>query len=221
MATLTGAAIARDALRYVGAGYVFGGDASKVGLWDCSSFCSWVLGHDLGLALPGGKWGAPGFPPNAHGPVVLAFSSWSGSVQVNTPQAGDLCIWSGAGANGHIGIALGPSSMVSALNPTDGTRETPILGTGPAGAPLSFRRVSGLAAGAAAVGAGLSGSSGGGGILGAIGRFIAGVGEIPARLAVAASIAVAMPFIVAGIAALIGTVGAVLLTLVIRKLATA
>jgi NlpC/P60 family len=191
VAVITGAAIAADALRYTGQGYVYGGNAARPGNWDCSSFVSYVLGRDLRLALPGGKWGQPGFPPGSHGPVVLDYARWPGSVPVSTPQAGDLCIWAGAGPNGHIGIAISPVSMVSALNPSAGTRRTPILGTGPAGAPLTFRRVAGVAAGPAIV---TTPAAGGG-------------GAAP-RLIVAALVALAAPVILIAVFAAAGTAAA-------------
>src|SRR5579859_1701320 len=107
---VTGAAIAADAMRYAGQGYVFGGPADRPGNWDCSSFVSWVLGHDLGLALPGGAWGAPGFPPSAHGPVVTDYAAWRATVPIPASRAtaGDLVCWVGVGAGGHIGIVLAP-----------------------------------------------------------------------------------------------------------------
>ncbi len=139
--------ISGDALKYKGLGYVYGGSASRPGDWDCSSFVSYVLGHDLGMGLPGGKWGGPGMPPNAHGPVVLSYTSWAGATPVSSPQAGDLCCWAGAGPDGHIGIAISPTRMISALNPAQGTQVTPIVGTGPVGVPLVYRRVKGAAGG--------------------------------------------------------------------------
>ena len=147
---ITGDQVAADALRYRGAGYIYGGPAARPGDWDCSSFVSYVLGHDLRLALPGGKWGAPGFPPNAHGPVVESYASWAGAVTVNAPARGDLVCFVGQGANGHIGIVLGTNQMVSALDSSQGTLVTPITGYGPPGAPIVYRRVLGAAAGSAA-----------------------------------------------------------------------
>src|SRR6266568_5088076 len=136
-----GSDIAADGLRYAGEGYVYDGPADRPGDWDCSSFVSYVLGHDLGLSLPGGKWGDPGFPPHVHGPVVTDYASWLGARTVRSPAAGDLACFVGEGASGHIGIVTGPDEMVSALDPGDGTKRTPIAGYGPPGAPLVYRRV--------------------------------------------------------------------------------
>ena len=159
-AVVTAAAIASDGMRYAGRGYVFGGNASAPGDWDCSSFVSYVLGHDLGLALPGGRWGDPGFPPGSHGPVVTSYAGWPGAVPVQEPQAGagDLVLWVGVGAGGHMGIVLGPDKMVSALNPQLGTLVSPITGYGPLGVNPVYRRIVAAAPGgtvtAAATGAG-------------------------------------------------------------------
>lgn len=153
----TGDQIAAAAAQYVGAGYAYGGNAARRGQWDCSSFVSFVLGHDLHLALPGGgSYGSPGYPPTAHGPVVLDYASWTGATTIDrgSVSAGDLCIWAGVGATGHIGIATDNAHMVSALDSTDGTVATPIQGYGPVGAPLMFRRLNGSAGGSLSVGAG-------------------------------------------------------------------
>lgn len=144
---LTGWDIAKAGLAYQGEGYTFGGRADRPGDWDCSSFISYVLGHDLGLVLPGGgRYGDPGYPPNAHGPVVVSYYGWAGATQLpagQLPAAGDLCVWNGLGPLGHIGIATGAGHMVSALNHHSGTVQTPITGYGPGGAPLTFHRLNG------------------------------------------------------------------------------
>lgn len=140
-ASPAGPAIAADALKYKGAGYVWGGVASKVGDWDCSSFVSYVLGHDLSLALPGGSWGGAGMPPNAHGPVVSEYLSWSGAADVASPQPGDLCIF---GPDQHIGIAISGTQMISALNGTIGTQVSGITGAAPG--TLTYRRLTGVSA---------------------------------------------------------------------------
>jgi cell wall-associated NlpC family hydrolase len=154
MATATTAApagsdIAQDALKYAGATYVYGGPAARPGDWDCSSFVSYVLGHDLGMVLPGGgKYGAPAYPPNAHGPVVLSYAGWAGATTLPagmSPSAGDLCVFPGAGPLGHIGIAIDASHMISALDTESGTLVSPIVGYGPAGVAVEYRRVNGAA----------------------------------------------------------------------------
>ena len=151
---VSGDQVAADALRWAGEGYVYGGTAAHPGGWDCSSFVSWVLGHDLRLSLPGGKWGAPGFPPGSHGPTVESYAGWRGAITVAPPGArGDLVCFVGQGTSGHIGIVLGPNEMMSALNSAKGTIKTAIYGEGPPGAPIVYRRVLGTLAGTAVSGA--------------------------------------------------------------------
>ncbi len=109
-------AIAAAAQKYVGEGYVWGGNAAQPGQWDCSSFVSYVLGHDLGLSLPGGHWGDPGFPPNSHGPTTGSYLLYGGPIDRGAVQAGDLVVWSS-----HIGIAISNSQIISARDPQEGT----------------------------------------------------------------------------------------------------
>jgi cell wall-associated NlpC family hydrolase len=136
--------IAGLALQWRGYGYVYGGNASSPGDWDCSSFVSYVL-HQGGLSLPGGKWGDSFMPPNDHGPVVIDYAYWDGAITIANPNRGALCCWAGSGPNGHIGIAISGNQMVSALNPTDGVQVTGIVGIGPSGVPLIYRHVTGAA----------------------------------------------------------------------------
>src|SRR5712691_8342305 len=140
----SGPEIAGNFQRYIGHAYGFGGapgpDGSKP--WDCSSAISWNLGHDFNMKLPGAI--QAGYSGRTHGPVVLQYATWLKARTVAKPQAGVLCIWAGAGAGGHIGIATGPDHMISALNPSLGTIMTPIQGTGPAGVPLIFREITGV-----------------------------------------------------------------------------
>jgi peptidoglycan DL-endopeptidase CwlO len=129
--------IAADAMKYQGVPYVWG-KASPSG-WDCSGFVNYVLGHDLGFVLPGN---VKDFSGTWHGPVVAQYATWKSAGTIKgPPEAGDLCVWIGVGASGHIGIALGADRMISALDPQQGTCVTPIKGYGPAGAPLIYRRV--------------------------------------------------------------------------------
>jgi len=123
--------IASVALQYVGHAYRFGGapgpDGSKP--WDCSSFVNYVVGVKLRRAIPGN---APGkYTGNTHGPPTGVWAAWSGmrTVQRSQVQAGDILLWVG-----HMGIATGPNSMISALNPNKGTRTQTInsgVGRGP------------------------------------------------------------------------------------------
>lgn len=143
--TGAGADIAHDALTYQGAGYVWGGNASAPGKWDCSSFVSKVLGQDFGMRLPGGgRWGDPGYPPHDHGPGSTAYMLYGQGVTLAQIQPGDLIV-----STEHIGIAIGNGQMISAESPDRGTR----IGSFPAGFPAGppvYRRVTALMGGAPA-----------------------------------------------------------------------
>lgn len=123
-AVFTGAnsQIAVTALKYSGSGYVFGGNADRVGNWDCSSFVFYVLAHDLGLSVLGHKWGDPGVPPHAHGPVASQYKLIG--IGVSRPAAGDVVAW-----NTHVGIALDANRIVSARTPAEGVGTSTIDGT--------------------------------------------------------------------------------------------
>lgn len=112
----TGSAIADAALKYQGQGYTYGGPADKPGNWDCSSFVSYVLGHDLHMPLPGGHWGDPGFPPHTHGPTTGSYLVFGSPISRGQVQAGDLIVW-----NDHIAIATSSSQAISAHDPLIGT----------------------------------------------------------------------------------------------------
>jgi len=134
-AVVTGSPIAADALRYAGQGYTWGGPADKPGNWDCSSFVSYVLGHDLRMGLPGGKWGDPGFPPHAHGPTTLNYMLFGTGVDYGREQPGDLVV-----SAEHMGIVIGGGKMISAQDPQLGTGIGSYRGGFPGGQPL-VRRV--------------------------------------------------------------------------------
>lgn len=131
----SGDAIAAAALNYIGAGYVFGGRADKVGNWDCSSFVSWVLGHDLHMPLPGGKWGDPGFPPHAHGPATGNYMMFGQPVTPSQVKKGDLII-----SSEHMGIVVTTGTYMSAQTPSSGTGLGLYTKSFPGGSPV-FRRV--------------------------------------------------------------------------------
>jgi hypothetical protein len=115
-------AIAADALKYQGQGYQFGGRADVPGNWDCSSFLFYVLAHDMGLSVLGGTWGAPGYPPHAHGPTAVQYKMYGTGVA--TPAAGDIVAW-----NTHCGIALDANRIIAARTPSEGTGISTISGT--------------------------------------------------------------------------------------------
>jgi cell wall-associated NlpC family hydrolase len=155
--------IAGDAQQYVGAGYVWGGNASKVGDWDCSSFVSYVLGHDLGLPLPGGHWGDPGFPPHSHGPTTGSYALYGTQIEAGQLQPGDLVVWST-----HIGIAIGGGQIVSARDEQEGTGISSISGTTQElGESVRYRRVPAGAgnAGSSSLGGTVNGGSNGNGLI--------------------------------------------------------
>ena len=118
--------IASDAMKYQGAGYVWGGAPARgVGDWDCSSFANWVCGHDLGLPIPG--YPAGSYTGSSHGPVTGEWMVWGGLTTIghdgSVAQSGDLAVW-----QTHMGICLGPNSMISAQNPASGTQVSAING---------------------------------------------------------------------------------------------
>jgi cell wall-associated NlpC family hydrolase len=132
----TGSAISDQALKYAGQGYVWGGPADRPGDWDCSSFVSYVLGHDLGGPLPGGgHYGDPGYPPHAHGPTTGTYLLWGTPVNFGAEQAGDLLV-----TTVHMGICIGGGKMISAQDPQLGTGVSGYRTGFPGGTP-SVRRI--------------------------------------------------------------------------------
>lgn len=185
MAVPTGAAVAAAALRYNGQDYIYGGTGAQPGDWDCSSYASYVLGHDLRLGLPGGTWAQVTRNGTLHGPVVVTYATWGGAVTIPgaSAQPGDLVLWVGVGTGGHMGFVLGPDKMISALDPEirgnaqTGTAVTPIDGWGPPVTPI-YRRVKASATGPIPQLAGATGT-GWGGMLAALAAGLAvGAGAI-------------------------------------------
>jgi cell wall-associated NlpC family hydrolase len=133
-------AIAQDALQYQGHPYLYGGAPGADGSqpWDCSSFVSWILGHDFGLALPGHS--QRGYNGSEHGPTTLGYLIWQGArtIPFSRAQAGDLAVW-----QTHAGIFISPTEMISALNPQLGTQVTGVQGIVP-GEILVVRRIKNL-----------------------------------------------------------------------------
>jgi cell wall-associated NlpC family hydrolase len=135
----SGSAIAADALQYVGHGYVYGGPSNPNGGWDCSSFVSYVLGHDLSYKLPGGSWAQITSNGTSHGPVAAQYLVWSGAKTIPRVgvQAGDLLCW-----ETHVGFAADSNQMISALDSVSGTCVSDIAG--PTGEVLVCRRINGV-----------------------------------------------------------------------------
>lgn len=133
------AAIAADAMRYVGHVYHFGGPSNPTNGWDCSSFAIYVVGHDMNLPVPGGTWAAATNSGKSHGPTAAQWKSWSGATNIarNQAQPGDLLCW-----DTHIGfVAPDGQHMISAYDTASGTLVTGIDGAGPGGETLQVRRL--------------------------------------------------------------------------------
>jgi hypothetical protein len=109
----TDSAIAQQGLSYVGSGstYLWGGGNPQG--WDCSGFVNYVMGHDLGLSIPGYRTGS--FQGTSHGPVTSQWAIWNGctSVSRSQVQAGDLIIWPAF----HMGIAINNTQFVNCPGP--------------------------------------------------------------------------------------------------------
>lgn len=205
------AALVSTGLTYRGARYVFGGAPGTVkgkdAGTDCSGFINMLVGRDLGQAIPGLKAGQ--YTGENHGPVVTAWASWTGATTLpkgSAPVAGDLAVWNGVGASGHIGLVVGPNKMVSALDTEQGTIESPIVGYGPAGVALTYRRINNLS-GSAVIDSVPSGNEG---ALGKAGDFYL----VP--LLAGAGTAIGLLALVVGGTLAVGLLGAAGLALVAR-----
>lgn len=137
-----GAAILSDARKYNGHQYVYGGPSNPQGGFDCSSFASYVLGHDEGLALPGGTWASTTSSGQIHGDVASQFINLPGAHKVSHNaadiQQGDVLVWST-----HVGFGVGPGTMFSAYDTAQGVLQTPkdmANANGPGGEQLTIMR---------------------------------------------------------------------------------
>lgn len=123
----SGSGIVSVALEYQGHPYLYGGapGPNAENPWDCSSYVNYVVGVRLGRAIPGYKPGA--YTGSSHGPPTGTWGVWSGMAKIarSEVQAGDIVVWVG-----HMGIATGNNEMISALNPAEKTKLTPIDGYG-------------------------------------------------------------------------------------------
>lgn len=126
-----GSALATTAMAYQGHAYRFGGAPGRnlQNPWDCSSFVNGIASVKLGMAIPG--YGPGKYDGTTHGPPTGTWAVWSGLVTIPraSVQAGDILLWLG-----HMGIAINDTQMISALNPSEGTKVTTIdkgVGRGP------------------------------------------------------------------------------------------
>lgn len=138
----SGASILSDAKKYQGHKYVWGGPSNPSSGWDCSSFASWVLGHDEGLQLPGGSWASTTQSGAAHGDTAGMFTKLPGAHMVSHDpkdiQAGDVLVWPT-----HVGFGVGPGTMFSAYGTGSGTIQSPKdmkNAGGPSGETLTIMR---------------------------------------------------------------------------------
>jgi cell wall-associated NlpC family hydrolase len=130
----TGSQIAADGLKYVGHGYVWGGPSNVSGGWDCSSFASYVLGHDLQIPIPGGSWADVTANGAEHGPTTDGYLLYGTPVNLGDELAGDLVVTSV-----HMGIVIGGGKMVSAQDPQLGTGISSYQSGFPGGTPFVRR----------------------------------------------------------------------------------
>lgn len=127
VSTTTGTSgLAAIANQYLGHAYIFGAAPGEDGKrpWDCSSMVNWIVSVKAGKAIPG--YGPGKYRGNVHGPPTGLWAVWNGmdTVKRSDVQAGDILVWPG-----HMGIAASNSHVISALNPKDTTKVTPIANT--------------------------------------------------------------------------------------------
>lgn len=123
--------LASLALQGIGHAYHFGNAPGPDGKnpWDCSSFINYVVGVQAKMAIPG--FGPGKYNGKSHGPPTGVWAAWTGMATVKRAdvQAGDILVWFG-----HMGMATGHDTMISALNPHAGTKTQRIdsgVGRGP------------------------------------------------------------------------------------------
>lgn len=90
--------VAAAAYAGVGNPYVYGGTSPTAG-WDCSGFVQWAYAQ-AGKSIP-------------------RTNQWSVMTPTSSPKPGDLVVQNGGS---HVGIYVGNGQMISAMNPSDGTR---------------------------------------------------------------------------------------------------
>jgi len=115
--------VIQEALNSIGHAYVFGGAPGPDGAnpWDCSSCVDDNIGRVNGLSIPGFPDGS--YDGTSHGPSTVSWLDWQGdgvgSIDRSEAIGGDIACW-----QTHMGVFINPDEMVSAENPTDGTRRS-------------------------------------------------------------------------------------------------
>lgn len=104
-----GSAIAEAGLRYVGSGSVYRWGGGSPSGWDCSGFCNYVIGHDLGQPIPGSHSGSY----SGHGPATMQWALFGSGISRDQVEAGDLVVW----PLQHMGIAISSTQMVNCPGP--------------------------------------------------------------------------------------------------------
>jgi cell wall-associated NlpC family hydrolase len=116
--TASSSALVNAAMQGNGHPYVWGGAPGPDGSggWDCSSFMNYVIGVQLGMAIPGFPAGT--YHGQEHGPNTVSWLTWSGCATVSEAnvQPGDLVV-----GMTHMGMVTGPGEYMSAHDPADGT----------------------------------------------------------------------------------------------------
>lgn len=102
---VTGQTVANEARKYLGANYVWGGESTAEGGFDCSGLIFRVF-TDLGINVP-----------RTSGALA------SQGIAVSEAQAGDILAWPG-----HVAIALGNGRMIDAATPGTVVQERAIWG---------------------------------------------------------------------------------------------
>lgn len=140
-----GASLLSDAKKYAGHPYVYGGPSNPQQGWDCSSFASWVIGHDEGMQLPGGSWASTTNSGQIHGDTASEFLKLPGAHSeghdAKNIQPGDVLVWPT-----HVGFGVGPGTMFSAYDTAEGTLQTSKdmkNASGPTGETLTIMRYGG------------------------------------------------------------------------------
>jgi cell wall-associated NlpC family hydrolase len=129
-----GSTIASAAMAYDGGPYGWAQSGPPGTPNDCSGMVNDCLGRQLGMNIPG----HPNGQYSGHGPATMQYYAWFGAstIPASQMQAGDLCCWPT-----HIGIALGPNSMISALDQSSGVVVTSVAGGSPGNELLKVRRI--------------------------------------------------------------------------------